>query len=215
MSKTIILFNGDNMDYDRVIQSIKNKKKNYLNINSIKNSKYISNLFSRTLIAIIIILLSVIYINMNNKNLEKYKINLFEKNFSFSKISNIYNKYFGKVIPIEIEKGTTKMVFNEKINYDSIDKYENGFKLNLSNSAVMSLSDGIVVFIGEKEGYGNTIIVQGSDGVDIWYGNIENIGITLYDYIEKGTMLGEGKDNSLYLVFNKENEYLSYEEYLK
>ena len=194
------------MNYDKIIQNIKNKKNN--------NSKYISNLFSRTLLSIIIVLLSCIYINMNTNNLNKYKTNLFEKSFSFSKISNLYNKVFGKVIPIEIEKGTTKMVFNENIDYESIDKYENGFKLTLSNNAVMSLSDGIVVFIGEKEGYGNTLIVQGSNGVDIWYGNIDNVGVTLYDYIEKGSMLGEGKDNTLYLVFNKENEYLGYEDYL-
>ena len=178
-------------------------------------SKYISNLFSRTLFSIIIVLISAIYINSSETHLKKYKTNFFEKSISFTKISNTYNKYFGKVIPIDIEKGTTKMVFNDKLNYDSIDKYNNGFKLSMTSSIVTSLYDGIVVYIGEKEGYGNTVIVQGSNGVDIWYSNVDNIGVTLYDYISKGTTIGEVKDNTLYLVFNKENEYLGYEEYLK
>ena len=178
-------------------------------------SKYISNLFTRSLISIIVVLLSAIYINGSENNMKKYKSNLFEKSISFTRISNTYNKFFGKVIPLDIEKGTTKMVFNDKLNYDSIEKYNNGFKLSMTNPLVISLYDGIVVFIGEKEGYGNTVIVQGSNGVDIWYSNVDNIGVTLYDYISKGTTIGEAKDSKLYLVFNKENEYLSYEEYLK
>ena len=118
-------------------------------------------------------------------------------------------------MPLELDKGTTKSVFNEGISYSDITKYENGYKLTLTNSMVTSLYDGIVVFIGEKEGLGNTIIVQGSNGVDIWYGNVTNVGVSLYDYINKDTMLGESIDSNLYLVFNKENQFLSYEEYLK
>ena len=85
----------------------------------------------------------------------------------------------------------------------------------MTSNAVTSLYDGIVVFIGNKDNYKNTVIVQGSDGVDIWYGNVSNVSVTLYDYITKDTIIGEAADNTLYLVFNKENEYLGYEEYLK
>ena len=203
------------MDYDVIIQNNKSKRNKYLNNNINVNSNYISNLFSRCLVAIIIVLISAIYVNVSENNLIKYKKNLFEKSFSFSKVTRTYNKYFGKIIPIEIEKGTTKMVFNDKISYEDIKKYENGYELNLTSNIVTSLYDGIVVFVGEKPGYGNTVIVQGTNGVDIWYGNVTNVGITLYDYISKDTMIGEASDNKLYLVFNKENEYLSYEEYLK
>ena len=38
---------------------------------------------------------------------------------------------------------------------------------------------GIVVFIGDKEGYGNTIIVQRIDGIDEWYGGIVNTNLKL------------------------------------
>ena len=117
-----------------------NSKKLEKYLNSKKNirinNKYISNLFSRTLIAIILVLLSAIYINISPKNLSNYKKSLFEKSMSFNKISKSYNKVFGKNIPIEIDKGTTKQVFSDKIDYSKIDKYENGYKLDLNNNIV-------------------------------------------------------------------------------
>lgn len=202
------------MDNEEIIKSLRQNKNEKVNSNILK-SKYISFLFTRTLLAIIVILVSAIYVNMNDKNLKNYREKLFEKSLSFNKISKSYNKVFGKVLPLEIEKGTTKTVFNDGLSYSKIDKYENGFKLNMTSNAVTSLYDGIVVFIGNKDNYKNTVIVQGSDGVDIWYGNVSNVSVTLYDYITKDTIIGEAADNTLYLVFNKENEYLGYEEYLK
>lgn len=202
------------MDNEEIIKSLRQNKNKKVNSNILK-SKYISFLFTRTLLAIIVILVSAIYVNMNDKNLKNYREKLFEKSLSFNKISKSYNKVFGKVLPLEIEKGTTKTVFNDGLSYSKIDKYENGFKLNMTSNAVTSLYDGIVVFIGNKDNYKNTVIVQGSDGVDIWYGNVSNVSVTLYDYITKDTIIGEAADNTLYLVFNKENEYLGYEEYLK
>lgn len=202
------------MDNEEIIKSLRHNKNTKVSSNILK-SKYISFLFTRTLLAIIVILVSAIYVNMNDKNLKNYKEKLFEKSLSFNKISKSYNKVFGKVLPLEIEKGTTKTVFNDGLSYSKIDKYENGFKLDMTSNAVTSLYDGIVVFIGNKDNYKNTVIVQGSDGVDIWYGNVSNVSVTLYDYITKDTIIGEVADNTLYLVFNKENEYLGYEEYLK
>ena len=38
--------------------------------------------------------------------------------------------------------------------------------------------------------------------------------VNLWDYIEKGTLLGETKDNKLYLVFSKNGEYLNYKDYI-
>ena len=72
----------------------------------------------------------------------------------------------------------------------------------------------MVVFIGNKEGYGNTVIIEDLDGVYNWYGNIDNTSLKLYDYVDKGTLVGE-VNNTLYLVFSKGDKYLNYEEYLK
>ena len=72
----------------------------------------------------------------------------------------------------------------------------------------------MVVFIGNKENYNNTVIIEDLNGVYIWYGNINTTSLKLYDYVEKGSYIGEASNN-LYMVFSKDNKYLSYEEYLK
>ena len=202
------------MDNEEIIKKLRQNKSNKFN-NKVMKSKYISNLFTRTLLSVIVILISAIYVNMNDENLKNYKEKLFENSLCFTKISKSYNKVFGKVLPLELDKGTTKTVFNEGISYNNIEKYENGYRLDLTSNAVTALYDGIVVFIGNKDNYENTVIIQGSDGVDIWYGNINDVGVNLYDYVSKDTMLGQANDNKLYLVFNKENDYLGYENYLK
>ena len=48
----------------------------------------------------------------------------------------------------------------------------------------------------------------------MFYANIEPINLKLYDYIEKGSLLGEAKNNKLYLVFSKDGKYLNYKDYI-
>ena len=79
--------------------------------------------------------------------------------------------------------------------------------------AVPAIKEGMVVFVGEKEKYGKTIIISGTDGIDIWYSNI-NSNVKLYDYIEKGKIVGEAIDSKIYLLFKKDKQILNYEEYI-
>ena len=37
----------------------------------------------------------------------------------------------------------------------------------------------------------------------------------MYDYIEKGSLIGESLDNTIYLAFQKEGNFVSYKDYLK
>ena len=76
------------------------------------------------------------------------------------------------------------------------------------------LESGIVIFMGEKDGYGNTVVIEQVDGIDVYYSNISTDGIKLYDYVEKGKLLGEAQDEKLYLVFQKDGSYLNYKEYI-
>ena len=73
----------------------------------------------------------------------------------------------------------------------------------------------MVIFIGEKENYGNVIIIEGIDGITIWYGNMEKTTVKLYDYVNAGAYLGTTKDNVLYLAYQKDGKFLNYKEYLK
>ena len=164
---------------------------------------------NKVLITILIFLVGMILVKDNSKYKNNIINNVYEKSFKFTKLKDLYEKYFGKIVS-EDEK-----VFNEKLSYKKLSKYKDGVKLDVSNKyMVPSLESGIVVFIGEKEGYGNTIIVEQVNGVDVYYSNINPSNIKLYDYIEKGKLLGEVKDNKLYMVFQKDGKYLNYKKYL-
>jgi len=173
-----------------------------------KNSNYRNSLVKRTLTTFILVLIVLIVSKFSDNIKQFIKNNLLETNFQFSKINQIYQKYFGEILP------DTVAVNSEVIsNYNAID-YMDGAKLIVDkNYNINLLESGIVVFIGEKEGYGNTIIVQQSNGIDVWYGNVENINVTIYDYIEKGTIIGNA-NSEYYMVFQKNGEFLDYKNYI-
>ncbi len=172
--------------------------------------KCVKNFFVKTLIVLLLFVSLAICCKRSEFLKEKITDYLYSDDISFTKIKNIYDKYLGGILPIKKEVNTEK-VFNEKLKYSS----SSGVKLEVaSNYLVPSLREGMVVFIGNKEGYGNTVIIEDLDGVYNWYGNIDNTSLKLYDYVDKGTLVGE-VNNTLYLVFSKGDKYLNYEEYLK
>jgi len=203
-------------DIDTIKKRIKEKRYSDLEVKDTSNkAKYLKNLLSRILITIIMLLISVIYINGSNKNLLQYKEHVLTKSFSFAPFKNWYQKNFGNIIPVKIEDPVTSTVSSEKLSYSDISPYQNGFKLTVANSTVINtITSGIVVYIGEKDGYGNVVIVQGIDGVDIWYGNITNTSVQLYDYVEENNILGESNGEHIYFVLTKDGQHLNYEEYI-
>ena len=183
--------------------------------NNKKDYKKLKKYISKILISIIFLLVSIIYIKLSDNNKKFYESIFLENSISFTKVNDWYQKYFGNVIPVPNVVDDTP-VFNEDLTYKDKTDYLNGSLITVSNDYMVPvMQSGIVVFIGEKEGYNNTIIIQGIDGVDIWYGNIDNTNLNLYDYVKKGDLIGNVNDNSLYLVFMKDNNYISYEEYNK
>ena len=135
---------------------------------------------------------------------------VYTKNISFASINNLYKKYFGSNILFDVKEDTA-LVFNEKLEYSEKVKDKDGLKLTVGKDyLVPNLESGLVIFTGVKDGYGNVVIVEQIDGVDVWYGNLSNINVKLYDYLEKGALIGNCDDN-LYLVHKKDGEVLDYE----
>ena len=161
---------------------------------------------------ILIVTLCITKINPSFKSwIEK---NVYQTNISFASINKTYEKYFGNLFPISTTNTVTP-VFNEQLTYLSEEAYKEGVKLTVdSNYLVPILESGIVVFMGNKDNYGNVIIVQQVNGLDLWYVGVENTSLKIYDYIEKGSLLGEATSNEIYLYYQKEGEFLDYKEYL-
>jgi len=193
--------------------------KRYSNITATsdnKKIKYLKKLITRTLLSIILVLSISIFIKIDKDNALLIDEYMFQDSLEFTKINNWYQNNIGSLIP-ELNNNETTLVFSsddlKKSNYIT---YLDGIKFDIKKNSPISLfCGGIVVFIGEKDGYGNTLILQGNDGIDYWYGGITNLNVNLYDYLEKDTLIGETGDNYLYLILQKDGKFISYDEYIK
>ena len=126
----------------------------------------------------------------------------------FNSDMNSINQFFAKVEFL-------MYYLNEKLSYKDKSLYHDGVKLTVSSEYMIpSLESGIVVYIGEKENYKQVVIVQQMNGVDVWYGNIKQANVKLYDYVEKGSLIGQVDNKTLYLVFQKEGKFVDYQSYL-
>ena len=180
--------------------------------NSNKLTKVIANFISRSLVTVIIFLVGLIICKNNASMKEFINKNIYTNSIKFTQIKNKYDKYLGKYFGT---KNTTTSVFTEKLSYNKANVYKDGVKLTVSDKyLVPALESGIVVFIGNKEEYGNTVIIEQIDGINVWYSNIEQKDIKMYDYVEKGSLIGEVKNKNLYLIFQKDGKYLDYKKYI-
>lgn len=170
----------------------------------------------KTIFIIIVTLITLIFLKSNQKFRNNFYKYVYVDNISFASVNNWYNSKFGSPLPFSdfFSSNETVPVFNEKINYNGLFKYKDGVALEIDyDYLIPALNSGIVIFVGEKEGYGKTVIVQQENGVDVWYSNVNQINVKLYDYIKKGSLIGNASEN-LYLVFYKNGEIVNYEEYI-
>lgn len=170
--------------------------------------------FIKFMISIILTLVTLIVLKNNNELKSIFYKYVYQDNISFASINEFYKSKFGHQLPfMEYFKDTT-LVFNETLSYNEANIYKDGVNLSVSeNYLVPSINDGVVVFIGEKEGYGNTLIIEQKDGVSVWYSNLSEINLSMYDYVLKGELIGM-VNNNLYLVFIKDGEFVDYKEYI-
>ena len=203
------------MDIEKYTKVSHKKYGEILNNNiSDKKIRYLKNLITRFLLSIILVLITSILIKVDDNNvllIDKY---IFKDSIEFTKINNWYKDNIGSIIPNNANNAS--MVFSsDELKKNKYEEYLDGVKINIDKSSPISLlMGGIVVFNGEKAGYGHTLILQGNDGIDYWYGGLTNLNVNLYDYIEKDTLIGEAENNYLYLVLEKDGKYLNYDEYI-
>lgn len=187
---------------------IKQKKK--------KNEElsFFYNAINKTLITGLITVICLIGFKKNNEFKTLFNDKVLGVNFNFVYMNDLYKKYLGGVLPFNNLFQETQPVFNEKLNYKEIKEYLDGVSLSVSNDyLVPSIDSGLVVFVGNKNEYGNTVIIQNSSGVDIWYSNMDNIDVKMYEYIPKGRPIGNCHNN-LTMVFKKDGNILDYQKYI-
>ena len=169
-----------------------NKKNNRNDGNELR--KFIVSFVSKCLVSIVIFLLLLIISNKNISLKEKINNKVFKNNISFATINSWCKNKLGGILPFDKVVAPDVTVFNEKLTYKEQSLYKDGVKLTVEdNYLVPIIESGIVVFMGEKEEYGQTVIVQQVNGIDVWYSNVDTSNISLYQYLTKGNLLGEAK----------------------
>ena len=198
------------MDIDDIRRSIKNKKKKNKKI-----KKTYQNVFLKISFTILLTLVCLITLKAKPNYQKKFYQVVYEEQLEYTKLKKLYQKYLGKFLPDQLKYSNTQQVFEEKLTYEAKEKYQDGLKLKVSNSTLIpALESGMVVFVGKKDNYNQVVIIQQIDGTDTWYGNIKNASVKLYDYIEKGNLVGEVNDETLYLVFKKDGKVIDGKDYL-
>lgn len=179
-----------------------------------KKESKIKYVIFKILLISIIFLLCYLIANKNPNIKTKIYNNVYNSNINFASIKKTYNKYLGNVIPFQ-NNFSEKKVFEEKLTYNKLSRYNKGVKLTVSdNYLVPAIKGGIVIFDGEKDGL-NTLIIQQPDKIDVVYQNFSNKNVKLYDYVADNEILGEVKNNTLYLTFKKDGVEIDYKEVIK
>lgn len=169
---------------------------------------------NKLLLSVIVLLIGMIAVKKNPELKTQIREQVYEKSIPFLKIKEKYKKYFGNFLSITSNE-KTQAVFQENNIFQNKKKYQNGVLIKTEkNEKIPTIESGIIVFIGEKEKLGNTIIVEQIDGVDTMYSNISSNNKKVYDYVEKGDIIGESIQKKIYLSFQKDGKYLDYEKYL-
>ena len=163
----------------------------------------------KILITCIIFLITIILFKKSDNFKSWYQEHILNNNLSFTLIASKYESLFGS--PFPFKRYFLEPVFDEKLKYNDITEYKNGYLVDLENNLIPSLSDGMVIFIGEKDN--ELCVVVEEELLEISYCMLENVGVKLYDYVSKGSYIGEANQR-IFLVFTKSGEYLDYEEFI-
>lgn len=131
-----------------------------------------------------------------------------ENEFQFAFVSNWYEKQFGKPLAIlpfnHSDKEKDKSDGNEgeyamPASGKILEQFSsNGQRVAIETSkeaTVDAMEEGLVSFVGTKDGFGRTVIIQHPDKSESWYGNLAQVEVDPYDFIEKGDVVGKASDS--------------------
>lgn len=166
--------------------------------------KEIKKIIRKTLYTIIVFLIGMIITKENPSYKEIINNTIYKDNMDYIKIKKAYNKFFDN------RKEKSKSVFTEQLDYKEKEEIKDGVKLKVSNNYLVPvLESGIIIYL-EKD----RVVISQVNGINVEYKNITINNYKLYDYIEKGKLLGETNNDILYLKFEKDGEYLDYKKYI-
>lgn len=62
---------------------------------------------------------------------------------------------------------------------------------NVDEPGVTASAEGLVMFVGEKEGWGNCVILRHAGDIETWYGPLSGVRVAQSDWVQAEELLGE------------------------
>ncbi|WP_338473264.1 M23 family metallopeptidase [Niallia sp. XMNu-256] len=182
--------------------------------------------------AILVLVIAIVFRNQTPalEPARNFVTDSMNEEFQFAAVSDWYETTFGKPIVLFPEKTETDNQTEVVDGGDNRPHYalpasgrileefgENGQRITIETGKganVEAMNGGLVLEIGEKEGFGQTVVIQHPDKRKSWYGNLSSVDVTLYQYIEKGTVVGkatdyeDGTNSSFYFAIKEGDDFV-------
>lgn len=148
-----------------------------------------------------------------------------ETEFQFAAVHAWYEDQFGKplaLLPMKETENTEEQKFGTQYALPASGRIvedfgDNGQKITIEtgkDASVEAMNEGLVLFVGTKEGFGNTVIIQHGDQSETWYGNLDDFNVSVYQYIDKGASVGKAttvadeSKGSFYFAIKKGDDFV-------
>lgn len=164
-------------------------------------------IFLSTFILLCLVIANKISISTKGIKLSEYTI---EKNWNFLKMVTVFNGMFGEFIVINDDQTVDSNTLYDQITYH----HNVNYITNYDFSGAMATSSGVVSKIVKNKDKTYTITIQGIDDYVYIYDGLESIDFSIYNYVEKGTVIGLAKkENNQYtfkLTIKKDGKYYDF-----
>ncbi|MDQ0269904.1 M23 family metallopeptidase [Cytobacillus purgationiresistens] len=146
-----------------------------------------------------------------------------EKSFQFAAVSKWYEDKFGTSFVLLPTKEKEQVKESNHPGYalpasaKILEEFEeNGQRISIETNQgemVAAMNEGLIEYAGEKEGFGKTVIIQHADQSQSWYGNLDEINVKVFEYIKKGTDVGQAASTEdgkglFYFAIKKGDEFV-------
>jgi stage IV sporulation protein FA len=179
--------------------------------------------------ACLVLIVAILFRSPSEKaeSFQTYVKHTMEQEFQFAAVSDWYQEQFGKPLALLPAKNTGE---EDKQDVAEENEYalpasgriledfgDTGQRIMIETgkgAGVEAMNEGLVHFVGMKDGFGKTVIVQHADKSETWYGNLDGIDVNLYEYISKGTKVGtamdsaDGTKGSFYFAIKKGDDFI-------
>lgn len=150
-----------------------------------------------------------------------------DKEFNFAFVSEWYEDQFGTPLAFLPSTQEDNQTEDQDLQQYALsasgrileDFDENGQRIAIEtgiDTSVQAMNEGRVIFIGEKDGFGNTVVIQHSDNSESWYGNLKEVDVSIYEEIQKGGKVGAAssyeEDETLglfYFAIVKDDDFIN------